>query len=130
LDAHLFDDETQEALTLLEVERIYAIHNAFAEVRDSVAQKVVFGELTALSREALTLVMQLVATTLNLLGAALQLDEIDEPSLIEVHHPSPLVRGPLKLAFETLELRAEELIVRSGLTRGNRVLAREQHVGT
>jgi len=71
-DVDLFDDEAEQGLFLVEVERVDHAKNPAGEVTDAVAQLVVAGELLALRGERVAVLLQVAVAVLDVGGAALQ----------------------------------------------------------
>lgn len=80
-DTNLLNDETEQTLPLDEVERL---EHTLGEPRHLPGQTVVARELRATRGEGCALAVELPMPIVDVLGAPLHVDEIDEASLIEV----------------------------------------------
>ena len=66
---------------------------------------------------------------IELFGSALELDEFDQPSLVEVGEASTLVVGGVDLPLEAGELRVEQFVIGRGRAFGDGLFAGEEHLG-
>lgn len=80
--------------------------------------------------ESLTLLFDSSAPTLELLGTALKLGELDQPGLVDVDEAPPLRFGAVGSAVEACELAGEQLVVGRRHSRADGALAGEEHFGT
>lgn len=108
------------------VERVEA---ATCEVVDAVAQLVVGGEFGPLGGEGAAFGVEAGVAGVDVLGAALQLDEFDQPGLVEVDESASFLDGGGELAVELGELGGEQVVVAGGSGGGECVLAGEEEVG-
>jgi len=83
-DADFFDDEPNEFLALLEVESVEGGAGGGGESADSSVESVAGGQVGALAGEGVALGVEGGAPVVELSGAALQFDQLDEAGLVEV----------------------------------------------
>ena len=128
-DADLFDDQAQQALALLEVERVDAGGGLLGEAGDALAQAVADGELVAPGGERGLLGLELRVADVDVGGAAVEFGHVDVSGLVEVGDASALGGGLVDAAREAGELGGQQLVVGRGLAADDRALGGEQDVG-
>jgi IstB-like ATP binding protein len=127
-DADLVDDQAEQALALVEVEAVERLGHAFGEAGQALAQPVAFGELASFGSQTDLLVGELLAASVDLGGAALDLGELKQPGLVKVDQPAAFGLGGVDLAFQAGKLSSEQLVVGGGPPDGDGTFAGQQHL--
>ena len=128
LHSHLLNNEPQQLLPLREVESINDRGDAVCEVADSAQAVIVAGKLVPLLRERLTPLGEIALSMVNLATAPVQLRQVDEAGLVEVHQAPPLGGGSVQLAIQPCQFGGEELIVGRRGPQGQGLLASQQDI--
>ena len=97
-----------------EVERAHRRRDPLGETADALPQPVVLGQGVAFLRQRVALAIEAATPAVELLGPALELDQLDHPGLVEIDQPPPLGLGGLGPALEAGELGAEQFVVGAG----------------
>ena len=129
LDADLLDDQAEQSLALVEVERVDSVGGLLGEVGDALAEAVADGELVALGCELGLLGLELAAATVELGCSTVEFEHVDVTGLVEVGDPSALGGCLFDAAGEAGELGVEDLVVRGRLPGDECAFAGEQDVG-
>jgi hypothetical protein len=103
--ADLLDDQAQQSLLLVEVERVDPVGGLVGEVADPLAQPVADRELVALAGELVLLDLELVASAVDFGGSAVEFFHVDVAGLVEVGDQAALGGGFLDAAGEAVALR-------------------------
>jgi len=120
----VFDQQSQQVLSLGAVELVYHFADLPGEVGDAAPEQVPVCERGALRGEGVSFVLLVALSRGDFGGAAVQLGQVDEPGLVEVGQPAPFGCGGVDLAVEAGELGGEQLVVgyrggdRDGLLTG------------
>jgi hypothetical protein len=125
----LFDDEPEQALALVEVERVDAGGGLVGEVADALAQAVADGEFVALGRQRGLLLLELGAAGVDFAGAAVEFGYVDVAGLVEIGDAASLGGGFVNAAREAGELGGEDFVVGCGLAADEGALGGQQDVG-
>jgi IstB-like ATP binding protein len=128
-DADLVNDQAEQALALVKVEAVQRLGHAVGEADQAPAQPVAFGELASFGSQTDLLVGELLAASVDLGGAPLDLGELEQPGLVKVDQPAAFGLGGVELAFQAGKLSGEQLVVGSGLPDGDGAFAGQQHLG-
>ncbi len=110
-DSHLFDQQADELLTLLEIEGIHAVANVLGRGFDLARQPVVDRKFLALCQERLALSLELSMAADHLLMPRLEVGELNGLHLVQVQDSAPLVVGLLQATVQAFELSIEQFIV-------------------
>ena len=124
--------QVSPALMEQALDRLVRRHPALRTVfrpTEPATQTVLPHELLPLPRKLVLLLFELGAACLHFLRSSLQLDKLDEASLIEVDEPAPFRLGGLALLLEAGELGAEQFVIGRRCARGKRMPAGEEHLG-
>ena len=129
LDAYLLDDQAEQSLALVEVERVDPVCGLLGEVGDALAEAVADGEFVTLGCELGLLGLELAAAAVEFGCSTVEFGHVDVTGLVEVGDPSALGGCLVHAAGEAGELSVEDLVVRRGLLGDECAFAGEQHVG-
>jgi hypothetical protein len=128
-DADVLDDQAEQLLELFGVEAVEGGKHLLGEGADALAEPVVGGQRVALGGQCLSLQGGLLLAGVELLGAALQLDQVQQPSLVAVNEAAAFGLGGFGLAVQPGELGGEQLVVGCWGAGGDVALAGQQHLG-
>ena len=110
-DTHVVDYKAQQLLALLEAELVDADGCSAGEVADSLLEAVVERELLALVDELVALLGQRAVADVHVSCSPLNLAELEQTGLIQVGETSALGSIGVELAGQSIQFRAEQLIV-------------------
>lgn len=128
-DAHLFDDKPEEALAAVEVEVVDASRGSCGEVGYTPAELVVDSELLLPGDELGAFVVKTGLAGGDVLAAAAELVEVDEPGLVEVGEAATFGIDLVATAADTLELGSAELVVGDLGLAGQRLFTGYEQLG-
>ena len=123
----VFDQQSQQLLSLGAVELIDDFADLGGEVGDAAAEQVAVGERGPLGGEAVTSGLEVAQADGDFAGAAVQLGQVNEPGLVEVGQPASLGHGGDDLAVEAAELGGEQLVVGDRGADRDRLLTGQKH---
>ena len=110
-DAHLFDDEPEEALATFEVEVVDASRDSCGEVGYTAAELVVDSELLLPGDELVAFVVEAGLSSGDVFASPAELVEVHQPGLVEVGEAAAFGVDLVGTATDTLELGGAQLVV-------------------
>jgi hypothetical protein len=129
LHSDLLNDEPQQLLPLREVECINHCGDAMCKVADAAQASVVPSKLVPLPGECLTALGEITLAMIDLAATSVQLGQVDNADLVEVHQASPFRGSNVQLALKPCEFSGKEFIVGRWGIQGQGLLTRQQHIG-
>ena len=95
---------------------------------ETLSKPVLFGQFDSLRQHALALPAQPVPTSLDFCDASLKFSQIDQSCLVDIKQSPALLLSLLQLAFQTLQLASQQVVIGDRGSAGQSGLASQQDI--